>query len=335
MGIYPDHLKTATIAPIHWNGDETSIENYRLIALVSIIAKIAKETMLSKLISFTASCNILTPFQNAYTQEKSTTRAIYMAITKITQAMSEKNLVVEVFIDLSKAFDSVDHKILLEKLERMGFRGIVHTVPKSYLTSRMQFVLVNSNGERYQSRWLQNQKGISQGSILGTFLFTLYMNDLPEITQHFISLYADETSIIAKIQNNDTLEGEVTDVLMKTNNWFSENNLKLNIQKTNIIKFTFRNNDTISIRFKDQHITSTNNVNFLGVLLDTALSWKDCKHVLTKKLAGMVYALRTISSEVNVEAALVSSLPSICRKTPWMLTGCSSFRNPPLEGFSI
>ncbi|GJQ81787.1 hypothetical protein Trydic_g330 [Trypoxylus dichotomus] len=123
--------------------------------------------------------------------------------------MSEKNEVAGVFLDLSKAFDSVDHKILLEKLERMGFRGIVHILLKSYLTNRIQYVQVNFNGERYQSRWLQNLKSILKGSILGAFLFTLYMNDLPELTRHFIAIFVDYTSIIVKIKNNDTLEGEI------------------------------------------------------------------------------------------------------------------------------
>ncbi|GJQ65882.1 hypothetical protein Trydic_g3983 [Trypoxylus dichotomus] len=157
----------------------------------------------------------------------------------------KKNERAGVFLHLSKAFNSVDHKILLEKLERMGYRGIEHTLLKSYPTNRMQCVQVNSNAERCQSHWLQNEKDILQGSILGAFLFTLYMNDLPEVTQHFISLYADDTSIIVKIKNKDTLKEEATDVLT---NWFSVNDIKLNIRKTNIIEFTFKKNNDYCLK---------------------------------------------------------------------------------------
>lgn len=171
-GRFPELLKTTVIKPIYKGGDKNNIENYRPIALTSTIAKVVEKVILTRLVQFTQSSNILTERQNAYIQGRSTIRAIYMALCKINEALSRREHVVGVFLDLSKAFDRVDHSVLLTKLWLMGFRGNVHDLLRSYLTDRVQTVRAAENGEVIQSTWLKSERGIPQGSILGPFLFS-------------------------------------------------------------------------------------------------------------------------------------------------------------------
>lgn len=303
---FPDYLKTALIKPIFKQGDQNDIQNYRPIAIIPVLAKIVEKAILSRMVNFAESCRLLTNYQNAYIQGRSTTRAIYMMIRTITISLSEKKEVAGVYLDLSKAFNSVDHDILLHKLEKMGYRGEINKLIRSYLKDRLQCTVADYNGKDMRSKWRRVNCGVPQGSILGPFLFLLYINDLPEISKYFINMFADDTSVIIAEPNISLLTGQIMNTMSELNNWFQNNNLNLNVDKTHMLKFALQKSETISINFGNVDLVSTEHTKFLGLELDNLLNWKEHVDILTKKLSGMIYALRVVSTQVRTEAAMAA-----------------------------
>lgn len=149
--------------------------------------------------------------------------------------MEEKHFVVGIFIDLSKAFDTIDHNILLYKLNHIGIRGVTHTLFKSYLNNRTQSVHCNKKCSPIK----QIDQGVPQGSILGPILFLVYINDVINASSKIdFTIYADDTTLVMKDKNIDKLHEIVTNELSNIDLWIKSNNLKLNVNKTNYIFFS-------------------------------------------------------------------------------------------------
>lgn len=306
LGIFPDDLKRTVIKPLHKKGDKNDISNYRPIALISIISKIFEKALLSRIIDFTEKYSIISDMQSAYIKGRSTVRAIYMGICEILDAISKKDKAAALFLDLSKAFDSVDHKCLLEKLEIMGFRGNIHNILKSYLEDRKQCIVAIDDGYYISSDWKFVKTGVPQGSILGPILFLLYINDLPKVVKHLVNLFADDNSLVIRAETNEELETEISMSIETLNDWYTSNNLKLNIDKTNLLKFSLRKEPPLVVNLNNESLTSTDCTKFLGIMIDSQLNWKDHIEYLAPKISSFIYALRTISRSVSEEAAMTS-----------------------------
>lgn len=246
--------------------------------------------------------------QNAYMPGRSTTKALYTTVSQITEALNNQQKVTGVFLDLSKAFDSVDHVNLLNKLELMGFRGIVLKLLKSYLMNRYQRVIADHpiTGEQLTSEWELVKTGVPQGSLIGSFLYILYVNDLHCQLPYELGMYADDTSVIIKTESDSTMANEISNSMRCLSNWFQENNLKLNVEKTKIIKFSLRAEKEIEINYNNSVLTSADNAKFLGVVLDGQLRWKAHIDDLCSRMSAFTYALRTISMMISPEAGLTS-----------------------------
>ena len=197
-GTFPSILKIGKITPIFKKDDEQLLENYRPISTLPIFGKIFEKLIYSRLYGFFASNGILNKNQFGFRQGHSTSHALNYWINHIQKAIKKGNHVLGIFIDLSKAFDTIDHDILIKKLENYGIRGVALELIKRYLTDRTQYV--NVLGE--SSEKLHVLFGVPQGSCLGPLLLLIYINDLPNISidTNFV-LFADDTNIFVKAVN--------------------------------------------------------------------------------------------------------------------------------------
>ena len=198
-----------------------------------------------------------------------------------------------VFIDLKKAFDTVNHEILLEKIKTYGIRGKALELLQSYLLNRKQYVVYNGKASCY----LNIKCEVPQGSILGPTLFLLYINDLRNISKllKFI-IFADDTNIFYSSENIKTLEKTMNDELAKLVSWFKANKLSLNINKTNFMMFTKKRNDRkVNISIDNIKISEVKETKFLGVIIDNNLCWTPHIESVYKKIyksLGVIYRVK-------------------------------------------
>ena len=190
--IFPDILKVARIMPIHKSGLVSVVDNYRPISGLPTVSKVFEMLTLDRMMSFINSHDILSSSQFGFRKGKNTTQAIIKLLSHIIPAYHNKEYSTCFFLDLCKAFDTVNHEILLKKLWHYGFRGVSHDYLKSYFQNRKQYVYLNS----LSSNFMSIVAGVPQGSILGPLCFSLFINDMPLYVEAFTVLFADDAAFV-------------------------------------------------------------------------------------------------------------------------------------------
>ena len=194
-GIFPDMMKLANVIPLYKKNSPEVLSNYRPISLLSVFSKIVEKLMHKRLYSFLEKYDILHSLQFGFRAKHSTLHALISLTESVKQTLDEGMFGCGVFIDLQKAFDTVNHLILLQKLQHYGVRGTSLNWFSSYLTDRKQCVSVNG----HTSDHLKISYGVPHGSVFGPLLFLIYINDLPNISKFLISfLFADDTNFCFK-----------------------------------------------------------------------------------------------------------------------------------------
>ena len=233
--------------------------------------------------------NILYKGQYGFRKGHSTFMAVMEMYDKISEARDNSHFSIDVSLDLSKAFDTVNHDILISKLSHYGIRGICLDWIRDYLKGRKQCVLYN----RQASIMLNVKCGVPQGSILGPLLFLIYVNDISHTSSilQFI-MFADDTNVFMSSKSLVELVSKLNTELEKVNNWFKANKLSLNLDKTSYILFSskgikaLKNNYKFSINIDKQSITRVASSIFLGIHIDEFLTWKVHKTEISKKMAN-------------------------------------------------
>ena len=296
-GCCPDLLKIAKVIPIYKKEDPSQVNNYRPISLLPSISKILEKIVYKRLDSFLLLNNILISSQFGFRKKFSTDFAITKLLDNVVQSLSNKEHVIAIFMDLSKAFDTIDHNILLYKLEKYGIRGIVLSWFKSYLSNRQQFVSINDSNSSY----LNIKCGVPQGSILGPLLFLIYINDIVNSSPilSFI-LFADDTNILLSHKNLTELINVINCELSKVSSWFKCNKLSLNISKTNVMHFhTSRTNENLphNINIDSLPLEQKDHVKFLGITIDDHLTWNQHICNISSSIAkgiGILYKVKDL-----------------------------------------
>jgi hypothetical protein len=326
-GYFPDELKIAKVIPIHKAGSPECLNNYRPISLLSLISKVFEKILKSRLQNFIDKHNLLTSSQYGFRTKSSTTLAVADFISTIDMARNAGKHTIALFLDLRKAFDTVNHNVLLMKLEYLGIRGLSLQLLSSYLTDRSQFTILN----KVSSSLHKIDHGVPQGSVLGPLLFLLYINDFQNCTSDAsFRLFADDTVVIVAHSDLNHLSNMANNVLVKITNWLDANKLSLNFDKTSFMFFHANKRSTSHeiplLSYNNIKISHTASTKYLGFILDNQLSLSLHIQHIAAKLRKWVGVFYKIAPFLNIESKYLVYF-SLCQST--LLYGIELYGHAP------
>ena len=304
-GYFPDALKIGKVTPVFKKGDQEKFENYRPVSILPIFGKLFEKIKYSRLYDYLTSKGIL--YGNQFGFKKSYSCSLNYSISEIQKCLSNNKHVIGIYIDLSKAFDTIDHVKLLDKLYMYGVRGTTHSLLKSYLSNRLQYTSVL--GET--SNTLPVTYGVPQGSVLGPLLFLIYINDLSNCCEKGIFvLFADDTNIFVSGDNMDDVYAKANSVLNSVYKYMIANQLHVNMSKTCYMDFSPRKLEDFgltklfseySLELAGVSIKSIRSTKFLGVIIDEEFSWLPQIKKLSQKLNCQIGTLNRIKNNIPIK----------------------------------
>ena len=295
-GIVPDIFKISCVTPIHKSGDTTDPSNYRPISVLPALNKVLERVVYDQLLNFLDKHHIINSYQFGFRKCHSTEQAILETVDTIRKSIDNNEYTCGIFLDFKKAFDTVDHNILLSKLYKYGIRGLGHNWFTDYLTNRQQYVKVGN----IKSCPMEIKCGVPQGSTLGPLLFLLYINDLPNTSQLLnFRLFADDTNIFYSNKDPSVIENVINTELIHVLDYCAVNKLTINFSKTHYIIFK-------SVRKKEPVINIPNmqqkdHIKYLGVYLDKYLNWEHQIKVVHSKVSKNIGIIRKLRYYVDLK----------------------------------
>ena len=299
-GIYPDELKVARVIALHKKGHKHDPDNYRPISILSCFNKIFERLICKQLVAFLEKYKLIFRFQFGFREDHSAVICLTEITDHIRGLLDNGNYVLGLFVDFTKAFDTVDHEILLYKMRHYGIRGHANNFFRSYLSNRKQYTFIN--GVKSQEKTVDC--GVPQGSVLGPILFLIYVNDLAcAVGENKCRLFADDTGIFTHNKNFNQLIAESKQLYSKLFDWCIASKLTINLKKTHFMLFYNKNkpvpNDFNHINVGEFRINRVEETKYLGLTIDEKLYWTNHIKELGKSLVKFFGIFKNIRHYAN------------------------------------
>ncbi|KAL4238884.1 hypothetical protein ACF0H5_003591 [Mactra antiquata] len=299
--IFPNHFKIAKVTPIHKKGATSDKSNYRPISILPVLSKIIERHVAYHIKSYLEEHNLLYENQSGFRTNHSCETALISIVDRWISAINDNQYVGTVFLDLSKAFDLVNHSILIKKLTSFNFSPKSLQWFTSYLSNRCQKVCVS--GKLSEPGHITC--GVPQGSVLGPLLFIMYINDMPnELKDIFTDMFADDTTITAVGKSYNEVQNQLQNNIDKIFLWCQNNSMALNPKKTKSMIISASNkkcsNKNLSLHLGQDTIEFSNCERLLGVQVDNNLTWKNQVNMIVKKCNSKLYLLQRIKQFINI-----------------------------------
>ena len=310
--VFPDDLKVGKVAPAFKSGDRDNLNNYRPISVLPIVARVFEKILYGQVYDYFMSYKLLGNQQFGFRTLHSTALALSKSTSNWWLNRDNGHMNSAVFLDIRKAFDTVNHEILLNKLNSYGMEDDELLFFSSYLRDRTQCCSVNG----HQSTLKKVTCGVPQGSILGPLLFIIYMNDLPDCVKDVnVTTYVDDTSLDKAIRRSHELKEELVPAFAKVREWLKINKLSLNTIKTEfvIIRTSHRlcqldenpESAPYIIMIDGGEVKRTKCVKYLGMLVDDKLTWDQHIDYISNKITFNIGILKRIQQFIPMESLLL------------------------------
>jgi hypothetical protein len=309
-GFFPNQLKVAKIIPIFKDSNKHDFSNYRPISLLNTFSRLIESIVCYQVTGFANTFDLFYQHQYGFRAKHNVTHPLMHFSNKLFNSLNNNNLSLAIFIDLKKAFDTVNYDILLAKLEHYGIRNVELQWFTNYLSNRQQYVHLSKVGSscNISSSKLPCECGIPQGSCLGPLLFLFFINDLPQATDFFSTLFADDCTFQLTGSSTFDLFKRANEELENAQQWFVTNKLTLNVSKTKYILFKNKDEhvhagklyagkdeiERVGERCKERY------VRFLGIYIDENLTFEGHINKLKSKLNSGIYAISTCNKIVPI-----------------------------------
>ena len=279
-GVFPQKMKSAKVVPLYKNKDKDLTMNYRPISLLLTLSKILEKVIYSRVYSFLNETNQLFVSQYGFRKRHSCEHAVGELIANITKGIENGKMTAGIFLDLSKAFDTLEHDVVYKKLEMYGIRGVCLDWFKSYLMNRSMIVecKAGDSGEKCTSELMPVKFGTPQGSCLGPLIFLIFCNDIQK-QLIFLSCiqFADDTTLYITHTKLNYIRFCIEMDLRTLQDWFLANKLTLNVGKSVCILFGQKSGctESLDIKLGNEKIPQVKSTKFLGMWIDDALTWNE------------------------------------------------------------
>lgn len=295
-GLFPNSLKIAKLIPLFKAGDATLPKNYRPISILSTISKVFERLLHNTLDSFLSKFNVVNKNQFGFQKNSGTLSACTKLISDLQDSLDKRKYAAAIFIDLQKAFDTVPHVDILDKLYKYGIRGNTFNIFKSYLSERIQYVSLGNCNSSTQ----HIQYGIPQGSILGPILFLLYINDIFAAPfKGNIQLFADDAVLVFENGSLASLHSDMQSDLNELSNWLYNNLLTVNVDKTKYVIFHSPHRPVESpaakLLINEKTVERVSEIKYLGLIIQDTLKWNAHINNIIRKSAPLTGVLRRLN----------------------------------------
>ena len=298
-GFVFENWKYARVTPIYKGKGEKDVpSNYRPISVVSHLAKIQEKLVQTQFISYLRKHELITIEQSAFLMNHSTVTSLHRVVDDWHAILNDHEVVAVCFFDISKCFDTISHELLILKLQYYGVHDTELDWFKSYLSGRQQSV--NLNGKLSNPRGVT--VGIPQGGVLGPILFLIFINDIVQsVNAGTCNIFADDVAIYTNGNNIKEAELKLQVCVNEIGDWYKNNRLKINADKTNVMLITSRKHDSneLNVSLNGTSLRQVDTVRYLGLNIDSRLTWTDHVKQLCKNLSYKVFSLRRLSNTLS------------------------------------